>query len=74
MTPDNALANYFRLKQFAMGQRYVRARVVSSLSARGFAPDRVAMTVEKWEADGLIREHPDHTISLTAAAYPHLAP
>jgi hypothetical protein len=74
MTPDIALANYFRRKQFAMGQRYVKARVVSSLSARGFAPEGVEKVVEKWEADGLIREHPDHTISLTPAAYPHVAP
>jgi len=74
MTPENALANYFRMKQFAMGQRFVKARVVSSLAARGLPPDTVEETVERWEAAGLIREHADHTISLTPAAYPHVAP
>lgn len=69
---DCALTDYFRAKQFAMGQRFVRARVVSALARRGLPAGEVELVVGDWQARGLIREHRDETISLTPAAYPKL--
>ena len=69
---DRALARYFQEKQFAMGQRFVRDRIVAALTRRGLAAQAVEKAVQEWEETGLIREHSDSTISLTPAAYPKL--
>jgi hypothetical protein len=69
---DRALAGYFREKQYAMGQRFDRSRIVSALARRGLPAGEVDELVDDWQGRGLIRAHPDHTISLTAAAYPRL--
>jgi|SwirhisoilCB2_FD_contig_81_501694_length_457_multi_2_in_0_out_0_1 hypothetical protein len=69
---DFALADYFRIKQFAMGQRFVRAKVVSALARRGLPAHDIEEVVGDWQAQGLIRQHRDETISLTPAAYPKL--
>lgn len=71
---EYALSDYFRAKQFAMGQRFNRERVVSALAQRGLPSDEVEQTVGAWQAQGLLRAHPGDTISLTPAAYPKVMP
>lgn len=71
---EYALSDYFRAKQFAMGQRFNRERVVSALAQRGLPSDEVEATVEAWQAEGLLRLHGSDTISLTPAAYPKVMP